>query len=149
MSMKNDVFWNVTLCGSYVVLTRATQRNISEDTILRVNIPYDSYSGDPRFKPRNSTSYYTMSVTSLDIHNLLSVIKLLVNTDVSEERIASIISVRRISDLETSNFSTVPMSSETSVLTRATRRNIPEDDILHSHCRQNLKSYIVLTGWTL
>jgi hypothetical protein len=40
-------------------------------------------------------------------------------------------------------------SSETSVLTRATRRNIPEDDILHSHRRENLKSYIALTGWTL
>jgi hypothetical protein len=32
-------------------------------------------------------------------------------------------------------------SSETSVLTRATRRNIQEEDILHSHRRQNLKSY--------
>jgi hypothetical protein len=40
-------------------------------------------------------------------------------------------------------------SSETSVLTRATRCNIPEDDILHSHLRENLKSYIALTGWTL
>jgi hypothetical protein len=40
-------------------------------------------------------------------------------------------------------------SSETLVLTRVTRRNIPEDDILHSHCRENLKSYIALTGWTL
>jgi hypothetical protein len=40
-------------------------------------------------------------------------------------------------------------SSETSVLTRATQRNIPEDDILHSHCCENLKSYIALTGWTL
>jgi hypothetical protein len=32
--------------------------------------------------------------------------------------------------------------SGTSVLTRATRRNIPEDTILHSHRRENLKSYI-------
>jgi hypothetical protein len=26
---------------------------------------------------------------------------------------------------------------------------IPADDILHSHRRENLKSYIALTGWTL
>jgi hypothetical protein len=32
-------------------------------------------------------------------------------------------------------------SSEMSVLTRATGRNIPENTILHSHGRENLKSY--------
>jgi hypothetical protein len=33
-------------------------------------------------------------------------------------------------------------SSETTVLTRATRRNTPEDGILLSHLTENLKSYI-------
>jgi hypothetical protein len=91
---------------------------------------------------------------------------ILVGTDVSEELIASITRVKRISDLETSAFlrsvlqllvtanvvpssqivSTLIMedtrSSETSVLTRTKRRNIPKDGILHSHRRENLKSYI-------
>jgi hypothetical protein len=40
-------------------------------------------------------------------------------------------------------------SSETSVLTKATRRNIPEHGILLSHRRENFKSYIGLTDWTL
>jgi hypothetical protein len=32
-------------------------------------------------------------------------------------------------------------SSETSVLTEATQRHTPEDGILHSHRRENLKFY--------
>jgi hypothetical protein len=41
-------------------------------------------------------------------------------------------------------------SSETSVLTTATRRNIPENTILHSNRCENFKSYIrVLRYFTL
>jgi hypothetical protein len=35
-------------------------------------------------------------------------------------------------------------SSETPVLTGATQRNIPEDGILHTHRRENLKCYSLL-----
>jgi hypothetical protein len=38
---------------------------------------------------------------------------------------------------------------ETSVLTRPTRRNIPEDTNLQSHRLENLKTYIALSGWGL
>jgi hypothetical protein len=39
--------------------------------------------------------------------------------------------------------------SESSVLTRGTGRDIPEDGIVHSHRRENLKSYVALGGWPL
>jgi hypothetical protein len=65
--------------------------------------------------------------------------------------------VRRL--LVTANVPTSPIlvtlmkealsSFETSVLTTVTWRDIPEDAILHIHCRDNLKSYIALTGWSL
>jgi hypothetical protein len=57
-------------------------------------------------------------------------------------------------DIPSSPILVTPMmevlcSSEVSVLTRATQRNIPEDGILHSHCCEILKSYIALTDWAL
>jgi hypothetical protein len=40
-------------------------------------------------------------------------------------------------------------SSETSVLIRPKRRHARENGFRHSSCRENLKSYIALTGWAL
>jgi hypothetical protein len=41
------------------------------------------------------------------------------------------------------------LSSETSVLTIATRRHISKDGILNSHRLANLKSDMALTAWAL
>jgi hypothetical protein len=86
----------------------------------------------------------------------------LVKTHVSQELSASFIRVTVIRELGTTLASVVPSSpssvtlmkeapssSETCVFTRATRCNIPEDVIFHSHRREILKSYIALAGWTV
>jgi hypothetical protein len=93
----------------------------------------------------------------------------LVRTNVSEERIASIIRVKRIRELGTTLVilrSTIPLlvtsnvdpcslivstlvmlaiySFETLAITRDTGCNIPVDGILHGHCCENPKSYNIL-----
>jgi hypothetical protein len=128
------------------VLTKARRRNIPEDTILQSS---------------------TCSLQSSQMVRCVACVR----SDVSEERTDSIIRVTRISELETmlaanSNRITLRIyyvlvpsspncvtlmieairSSETSVHTKATRRNTPKDDILHSHRRENPKSYITLTA---
>jgi hypothetical protein len=70
----------------------------------------------------------------------------LVRTDVSEELSVSFIRVTRIGELGT----TLAVTSNRRTLRRnTTRRNIQEDTILHSHRRENLKSYMEIEIFSL
>jgi hypothetical protein len=78
-------------------------------------------------------------------------------TDVSEDEIAFIISVTRISVLRMLVTAIVVPNSPHAgghdpvryQFYKSTRRHMPEDTILHSHRRDILKSYITLNGWTV
>jgi hypothetical protein len=92
----------------------------------------------------------------------------LVRTDISEEHVASTFNAERISELGTMLVATSRLlmfflalrffpfmkmeetcSTEMSAVKRPIRRHLPEGIILNSHRRENLKSYIALTGWAL
>jgi hypothetical protein len=119
----------------------------------------------------NSLSFFRIRMQSSGMLRRVAVLR----RDVSEEHISSIIVLTRIGEQGTTlavffrsllrllvTVNVVPSSpvlvsmmmevirsSETSVLIRATLRYIPEDVILLSLRRGNLKSYVALTGWTL
>jgi hypothetical protein len=67
-----------------------------------------------------------------------------VRTDFSEELRFSFIRVTRIGELGT----TLAVTSNRRTLRRNTKCNIPEDTILHSHRRENLKFYMIMPSFT-
>jgi hypothetical protein len=106
------------------VLAETTWHNIPEDSILNKICPAVQVLVRPtplRSCRRHSKNQFSLRMSSSGLLRRMA----LVRTDVSEEVSAFIIRV-----------------TTTSVLTRPTRRNIPEGGILHSHRRENLKSYI-------
>jgi hypothetical protein len=114
--MKNAVFWDM---NTQLYLTRKNYVSATENGQLMLCKIWGFHSSEYEKKP---SSGIWRPVT-------------LVRTDVSEERIPSIICVTRIGELGitlavTSNRVSVLLLLV--VLTRATRRHIPEDWILHA-----------------
>jgi hypothetical protein len=128
--VKDVVFCDMTPCGS-------SKKNRRFRTKYRLH-----FQGNKTLEGRMPSSGILFRVA-------------IVRTGISEEHTASIVKVTRIGQLGmlavTSNRRTPRrnISSETSVLTRGTLYNTPEDGILHSYRLENLKSYIALTGWAV
>jgi hypothetical protein len=85
-----------------------------------------------RMLRRKACVGYYLRVTLFQYHLFLSVRRLLVTADIVPS--SPILVTLMLKALR---------SAETSVLTRTTRRNIPEDTVLHSLLRENLKSYMI------
>jgi hypothetical protein len=131
-------------------LTRTTRRNITEDAVLHYNfqphiqiiagchlfIANFALLGGLYCRPQSLIVFRPVLVLSASLTTSLRSIILATPDVVPSSLILSALVMQAI------------RSSETSVLIRSARRHIPEDDIHHSHGRENLKSYIALTGWT-
>jgi hypothetical protein len=95
----------------------------------------------PKFSPQYSVLKHHKSVKSVSSRMLHHVA--LLRTDISEECIASIIRATGIDKLGTMLVAAnIGPSSPILVTQEATWHNVPEDCILHSHCCENLISYI-------
>jgi hypothetical protein len=131
--MTNSVVWDVTPCGS------CTNRRFGGTRIGELGTTL-AVTSNRRTLRRNTHLVFPVTCYWYVVSSrfLRSVRRMLVTANVVPS-----------SPILVSLMMEALCSSETSVPTRATRRNIPEDAILHSHCRENFKSYVALTGWTL
>jgi hypothetical protein len=117
--VKNGVFWDVTPCGS------CKNRRSEEPgaSFIRVTRIGELGKHKLQLQPTYAAKKYLVF--------LRSVRRLLVAACVVPSSHLLVTLMKEASG-----------SSLTSVLTRATRRNISGDSFLHSHSRENLKSYI-------
>jgi hypothetical protein len=123
--MKNVVFWDVTPCGS------SKNRHFGKCIASFIRVTKIGQLGTALAVTSRRCK---LPVTSF----LCSLLRLLIYANVFP---SSPILVTLIME--------AIRSSETPVLTRATLSFYIPVDILHSHRREKLKSYIALTGWAV
>jgi hypothetical protein len=105
---------------------------LSRVALVRTDISEDHIASIIRVTIGGGLGTTLAVIINCDIVFLSSVFRLLVNVNVFP-----------VSPILVALITEALLSSKTSVLTRTIRHNIPQDGILHSHIRGNLKSYTI------